>query len=300
MATQNFQIFDESLTSIDTDAEYLAEGQRLNGVTPGLASPKLHNKLYRQCSVMAYAIASVLAARGFNAMDDDPATLVDSIQRAFAFKVNGAQPDGHGYITSVRPIDAWPVGSLFMTFDNTNPAKLLGGGTWVQIKGKYLLAADTGNTVDGTSGVGAHTKNVPLVAHTHSFTTGSAGGHSHSVSGTTGDAGSHSHTGTTSWGGEHSHTMYAAYPGKVNHGARGICDTGDGTIQGFTGTTSSAGNHNHSFTTSAVGNHTHGFSAGTNSTGAHTHTGTTASVGGSASFDVRPASIYVYMWRRTA
>jgi hypothetical protein len=295
MATQNFQIFDESLTSIDTDAEYLAEGQRLNGVTPGLASPKLHNKLYRQCSVMAYAIASVLAARGFNAMDDDPATLVDSIQRAFAFKVNGAQPDGHGYITSVRPIDAWPVGSLFMTFDNTNPAKLLGGGTWVQIKGKYLLAADTGNTVDGTSGVGAHTKNVPLVAHTHSFTTGSAGDHTHYVSGTTGDAGSHSHTGTTSWGGEHTHTF--TYPNRVNpdHAI-----TGGSAGHNETWNTSSAGGHTHSFTTSAVGNHTHGFSAGTNSTGAHTHTGTTASVGGSASFDVRPASIYVYMWRRTA
>lgn len=295
MATQNFQIFNESLTDIDTDLEYQAEPQRINGVTPGLASPKLHNKLYRQCSVMAYAIASVLAARGFDAKDDDPATLVDSIQRAFAFKVNGAQPDGHGYITSVRPIDAWPVGSLFMTFDNTNPATLLGGGTWVQIKGKYLLAADTGNTVDGTSGVGAHTKNVPLVAHTHSFTTGSAGDHTHYVSGTTGDAGSHSHTGTTSWGGEHTHTF--TYPNRANpdHAV-----TGGSAGHNETWNTSSAGGHNHSFTTSAVGNHTHGFSAGTNSTGAHTHTGTTASNGTSASFDVRPASIYVYMWRRTA
>ena len=295
MATQNFQIFNESLTDIDTDLEYQAEPQRINGVTPGLASPKLHNKLYRQCSVMACAIASVLAARGFNAMDDDPATLVDSIQRAFAFKVNGAQPDGHGYITSVRPIDAWPVGSLFMTFDNTNPAKLLGGGTWVQIKGKYLLAADTGNTVDGTSGVGAHTKNVPLVAHTHSFTTGSAGGHTHYVSGTTGDAGSHSHTGTTSWGGEHTHTVYGAHIGGTGWSRHAGSQYNYGN-----NTTSSSGGHNHSFTTSTVGNHTHGFSAGTNSTGAHTHTGTTASNGTSASFDVRPASIYVYMWRRTA
>lgn len=295
MATQNFQIFNESLTDIDTDLEYQAEPQRINGVTPGLASPKLHNKLYRQCSVMAYAIASVLAARGFNAMDDDPATLVDSIQRAFAFKVNGAQPDGHGYITSARPIDAWPVGSLFMTFDNTNPAKLLGGGTWVQIKGKYLLAADTGNTVDGTSGVGAHTKNVPLVAHTHSFTTGSAGDHTHYVSGTTGDAGSHSHTGTTSWGGEHTHTVYGAHIGGTGWSRHAGSQYNYGN-----NTTSSSGGHNHSFTTSAVGNHTHGFSAGTNSTGAHTHTGTTASNGTSASFDVRPASIYVYMWRRTA
>ena len=279
MATQNFQIFNESLTDIDTDLEYQAEPQRINGVTPGLASPKLHNKLYRQCSVMAYAIASVLAARGFNAMDDDPATLVDSIQRAFAFKVNGAQPDGHGYITSVRPIDAWPVGSLFMTFDNTNPAKLLGGGTWVQIKGKYLLAADTGNTVDGTSGVGAHTKNVPLVAHTHSFTTGSAGGHTHYVSGTTGDAGSHSHTGTTSWGGEHTHTVYGAHIGGTGWSRHAGSQYNYGN-----NTTSSSGGHNHSFTTSTAGNHTH----------------TIGNTGSGTAFTTISPYITAYVWRRTA
>lgn len=300
MATQNFQIFDESLTDIDTDLEYQGEAQRINGVTPGLASPKLHNKLYRQCSVMAYAIASVLAARGFDAKDDDPATLVDSIQRAFAFSVNGNTPNATGAVTAVRPIDAWPVGSLFMTFDNTNPATLLGGGTWVQIKGKYLLAADTGNTVDGTSGVGAHTKNVPLVAHTHTFTTESAGAHSHSVSGTTGDAGSHSHTRgsmniTGSFGyieDDNSMTSGAFTKGSYRKNVGGSVE--NGIPINFDASRSWTGS------TSAVGNHTHGFSAGTNSTGAHTHTGTTASVGGSASFDVRPASIYVYMWRRTA
>ena len=312
MAEHNFQIFDESMTSIDTDAEYLAEGQRLNGVTPGLASPKMHNKLYRQCSVMAYAMASVLAARGFDANDSDPGALVDAIQRAFAYSVNGSVPNGSGAVTAVRPIDSWPVGSVFLTFTNANPSTLLGGGTWVQIKGKYLLAAEDGDTVDGTSGVGAHTKNVPLVAHTHSFTTGSAGAHSHSVSGTTGGAGGHSHTrGTMEIVGNITNTdtgeplIYsdsADWSGALSLGGKrewraGATDTYTGASyeqinfkasNGWTGSTS------------AVGNHTHGFSAGTNSTGAHTHTGTTASNGTSASFDVRPASIYVYMWRRTA
>lgn len=310
MAEHNFQIFDESMTSIDTDAEYLAEGQRLNGVTPGLASPKMHNKLYRQCSVMAYAMASVLAARGFDAMDDDPATLVDSIQRAFAFSVNGNNPSASGAITAVRPIDAWPVGSLFMTFDNTNPATLLGGGTWVQIKGKYLLAADTGNTVDGTSGVGAHTKNVPLVAHTHSFTTGSAGGHTHYVSGTTGDAGSHSHTrGSMTITGDFSGVgqKYDGGSATVN-GAFFIKNTSNEPREGVT--VSNSGERDDWFgfdasrswtgSTSVTADHQHQFSATSTDNGEHSHTGITASVGGSASFDVRPASIYVYMWRRTA
>jgi len=362
MAEHNFQIFDESMTSIDTDAEYLAEGQRLNGVTPGLASPKMHNKLYRQCSVMAYAIASVLAARGFDVSDGDSGGLVNAIQRAFAFSVNGNVPNDSGAITAVRPIDAWPVGSLFMTFSNTNPATLLGGGTWVQIKGRYILAADTGYTVDGSTTYGAMTKNVPLVSHTHTFTAASNGAHTHTVSGTAASNGAHTHTldinsngahthsysGNTGGAGSHSHTRgtmnitgnfsgvgqkYADDSATVN-GAFYIKNTADEPQQGvhvsnggerddwfgfdasksWSGATSSASNHTHSFsgTTGSNGAHTHSGTANSNgahthtvsgtaaSNGAHTHTGTTGSAGTSASFDVRPASIAVYMWRRTA
>lgn len=304
MATQNFQIFDESLTDIDTDLEYQAEPQRINGVTPGLASPKLHNKLYRQCSVMAYAIATVLAARGFDAKDDDPATLVDSIQRAFAFSVNGAVPNGSGAVTAVWPIDSWPVGSVFITIQDANPATLLGGGTWVQIKGKYLLAAEDADVVDGTSGVGAHTKNVPLVAHTHGFSTSSNGAHTHSVSGTTGGNGAHSHTrGTMNITGsfnavwERNITTIATgafsyYTGGGNNEADG--GGSPNRVWNFDASRSWSGS------TSAAPNHTHGFSATAASNGNHSHSGTTGSAGTSASFDVRPASVYVYMWRRTA
>lgn len=312
MATNNFLIFDESLTAIDTDQEYLAESQRLNGVTPGLASPKMHNKLYRQCSVMAYAIANVLAARGFNADDSDPAGLVNAIQRAFAFSVNGNVPNASGAVTAVRPIDAWPVGSLFMTFDNTNPASLLGGGTWVQIKGRYLLAADTGDTVDGTTTVGAMTKNVPLVSHTHGFTTGSAGAHTHGVSGTTGGAGGHSHTrGSMNITGyidaspddnEALTNADAFSTGGALSISKRVTNSTGGDSSGNVGYNRIDLNAANGWTgsTSAASNHTHGFSATTGSSGSHTHSGTTGSSGTSASFDVRPASIYVYMWRRTA
>lgn len=303
MATNNFLIFDESLNAIDTDQEYLAESQRLNGVTPGLASPKMHNKLYRQCSVMAYAIANVLAARGFNADDSDPAGLVNAIQRAFAFSVNGNTPNASGAVTAVRPIDAWPVGSLFMTFDNTNPASLLGGGTWVQIKGRYLLAANEGDLVDGTTTVGAMTKNVPLPSHTHGFTTGSAGSHTHGVIGTTGGAGGHSHT-------RGSMNITGYFFGDKT--TQGLPVSGAFYKSGNGHTGLSAGvDYDNSYTmfdasrtwsgsTSAAANHTHSFSATSGSSGSHTHSGTTGSSGTSASFDVRPASIYVYMWRRTA
>ena len=310
MATQNFQIFDESLTDIDTDLEYQAEAQRINGVTPGLASPKLHNKLYRQCSVMAYATATVLAARGFDAKDDDPATLVDSIQRAFAFSVNGNKPNASGAITAVRPIDAWPVGSLFMTFDNTNPATLLGGGTWVQIKGRYLLAADDGDTVDGLTTVGAHTKNVPLVAHTHGFETSVNGWHGHDVIGWTGGAGAHAHTrGTMNITGSISASKNdVGIDDAFNYSGAFVTQNGTHNVAVYSSTVYSPGFEGFTFdasktwsgSTSVASDHSHHLAIGATGNGNHNHSGTTASTGGSASMDVRPASVYVYMWRRTA
>lgn len=129
MATHNFQIFDESMTDAMTDVDYQTDSQRTNGVIPGVANPLLHNKLYRQCSVMAYAIAQTIVARGYSIDDSDPVSLVNAIQRTFAFSVNGNVPNASGAVTAVRPIDAWPVGSIFITMSNTNPATLLGGGT---------------------------------------------------------------------------------------------------------------------------------------------------------------------------
>lgn len=307
--TSNFLIFNEAMdpTKVDTDVEYLAEGQRLNGVTPGLATPKMHNKLYRQCSVMAYAIASVLAARGFNADDSDPAGLANAIQRAFAFTVNGSAPNASGAVTAVRPIDAWPVGSVFITLDNRNPSAILGGGNWTQIKGRYLLAASTGNPVDGTTTVGAMTKNVPLVSHTHNFSISSSGAHTHSVSNiTTTAAGGHSHgpgsfniTGTI--GGDDSGAIGGKETGAFYHVSNythnpGIVDENgyQNGVWGFDASRSWTGN------TSPASDHTHKVSVSISSSGAHTHSGTTSSSGTSASFNVQPLSIYVYMWRRTA
>ncbi len=309
MATHNFQIFDEYMSDIDTDAEYLAESQRIHGVTPGLASPEMHNKLYRQCSVMAYAIASVVAARGYNATDSDPAALIDAIQRTFAFSVNGNTPNASGAITSIRPLDAWPVGSVFITMSTASPATLLGGGTWVKIEGKYIVAADSNYTVDGATTYGANTKNVPLVSHSHTFTTGSAGSHSHDVTGDTGGAGSHAHgggnlkvVGTFGTGASTPSLFKADTSGAFTNAgtdgkkyASGNTSTNDRTSKIKLDT---AGHW--SGKSATVADHTHEIDIDTSSAGAHTHGGTTASAGTSASFDVRPLTIAVYMWRRTA
>ena len=86
----------------------------------------------------------------------------------------------------------YPVGSVYISMNNVNPATLF-GGTWEQIKDKFLLCAgDTytyGSPDGGEPSVKLSPSETGLVAHTHAFTrptisgTGSAtitgGSHSH-------------------------------------------------------------------------------------------------------------------------
>lgn len=57
----------------------------------------------------------------------------------------------------VPVIDSWPVGSVFVAVVSTNPATLLGGGTWAAIAtGRVLVGIDAGDvdfdTVEETGG----------------------------------------------------------------------------------------------------------------------------------------------------
>lgn len=301
MATHNFQIFDESMTDAMTDVDYQTDSQRTNGVIPGVANPLLHNKLYRQCSVMAYAIAQTIVARGYSIDDSDPVSLVNAIQRTFAFSVNGNVPNASGAVTAFRPLDAWPIGSLFITVSNTNPAVLFGGGTWEQIQGKYLLASSNDYTVGNTYGSMTKTLTVAnLPVHTHSFTTDSAGEHTHTAG--TGSAGNHSHTrgsmnitGSVSFDGDNAHGSSGALSlsKRSEIGYQRITTAGTMTkgislnaSSGWTGSTSTTGAHTHSVTV--------------DSNGAHTHTGTTNGTGSGTALNIMPESIAVNVWKRTA
>lgn len=309
MATHNFQIFDESMTDTMTDVDYQSDSQRTNGVIPGVADPLLHNKLYRQCSVMAYAIAQTIVARGYNADDSDPVALVNAIQRTFAFSVNGNVPNASGAVTAVRPIDAWPIGSIFITASSSDPATLLGGGTWVQIQGKYLLASSSSYTAGNTYGSMTKTlvtANIPN--HTHGFTTGSAGSHSHTAS--TGSAGNHSHTrGSMNITGyidaspddnEALTNADAFSTGGALSISKRVTNSTGGNSSGNVGYNRIDLNAANGWTgsTSTTGAHTHSVSV--NSNGAHTHTGTTNGTGSGTAINIMPESIAVNVWQRTA
>ncbi|TGE35866.1 hypothetical protein E4K67_22370 [Desulfosporosinus fructosivorans] len=86
----NFKVFNENFLDAQTDGDYLAETQRVNGLTAGIAKTKMHNKLFRQTSIMVAAIAQVMANQGAVVSDGDLAALVSVIQSSFETPV-GAQ-----------------------------------------------------------------------------------------------------------------------------------------------------------------------------------------------------------------
>ena len=113
----------------------------------------------------------------------------------------------------------YPVGSIYLSSNNTNPGTLF-GGTWVQIKDRFILAAGdyySNGATDGAATVTLTVSNMP--SHSHSFTpSGTVGSHSHSFT-PSGTVSKHAHTGpshkhtftpsgTISINGAHTHLVY--------------------------------------------------------------------------------------------
>lgn len=90
----------------------------------------------------------------------------------------------------------YPVGSLYWSANNTNPSTLF-GGTWTQIKDKFVLACgDTYSTTGATGGASSVTLAVTnLPSHNHSIggSTGNTQPTFTGTAGTTGAGTAHSH-----------------------------------------------------------------------------------------------------------
>ena len=258
MANTNFKIFAESASDTMTDSEYSADPQRIGGVEPGLAKSNLHNKLYRQATIMAAAIAQVMAERGFDAMDHDYNGLVAGIKQAFVYSVNDKKPgaDGNVDYRLLSLNDIYPVGSIYMSVNATDPSALFEGTTWQQIAGgRCLIGADANykaGTMGGDATVTLASNQIP--AHGHTATVGSNGTHKHNrgtmnIIGTLGlsrayyDTASGAFTiGTQRRAGETDAHEYITYN-----------DASFDASRTWTGETSEAGNHTHSVTISSAG-----------------------------------------------
>lgn len=155
--------------------------------------------------------------------------------------------------------DIYPVGSIYMSVNAANPGTLF-GGTWEQLKDRFLVAAGGSYTAEATGGAATVTlKTANLPAHNHT--------------GRTNDDGLHDH------GGPYNSSFYvtrgdktADISGVQEGGAFG--ESGNNGGMARQGLTAYGGTHSHAFTTSTVGS--------------------------GAAFSNLPPYLAVYMWKRTA
>jgi hypothetical protein len=189
----------------------------------------------------------------------------------------------------------YPVGSVYISFNATDPSTLF-GGTWARLKDTFLLV--NGDTYAPNTTGGSDTKTISvnnLPAHNHSVN--ASGDHNHTA--TTSTAGNHTHTrgsmnitGTFDGNvndGQSAKTGAFYYTGQSFAGSDGGGENPGGVIgfnasRSWSGTTSTNGNHTHTLTTTTNGNHTH----------------TTNNTGGGLPLNIMPPYTTVYAWRRTA
>lgn len=69
----------------------------------------------------------------------------------------------------------WPIGFVYTSYENKNPADLFGVGTWTRIKGRFIVGVDEGDTSISTAGKTGGEKN-------HTLTTDEMPKHGHTDS----------------------------------------------------------------------------------------------------------------------
>lgn len=82
MARTNIKVFDEGYRNIMSDDDYNLSLQRTRGVTPGIADPLMHNKLYRQVSIMSTALAQYIVDQNYDCLDTDLPEIAANIKNA--------------------------------------------------------------------------------------------------------------------------------------------------------------------------------------------------------------------------
>lgn len=149
----NFLVFDVNETNIINDSEYNSSTARLNGVSSGLAQSALHNKVFRQASVMIAAIGEVLSNAGETVSDADYAGLVTSIADVF-LGISAIEN-----ITTSTTLDG-DDNKKFIIADNTitlgfDVATTLGSGWYIYIhnKGTGIVTLDpsAAELIDGAA-----------------------------------------------------------------------------------------------------------------------------------------------------
>ena len=192
--------------------------------------------------------------------------------------VNGIKPDENANVTvpQLSILDAYPVGSIYMSVVETNPAELF-GGTWEAMPGRVLV------------GAGVSDFNI-------NYTAGTTGG-------------SRSRTLTSSNIPKHTHTVEIKNTAATHNHRNGVYDEvapGDGPLSTNYGAKKmypTATQHVMAADNSSFGTSTQLYMGYTSETSAvHTHDVTVGYYGAKDPTEISVMQPYlvVYMWKRTA
>ena len=169
----------------------------------------------------------------------------------------------------------YPVGSIYMSMNKTNPAELF-GGTWQQITGTFLFPYTNSKQTGGEHFIQLTTDNLP--EHTHNLPR-----HTHDIA-------PHTHTATVSTAGAHTHT-FDKNKGAASGTARYVPEDAGGISTASSGTvrTSTAGGHTHTVKIDS-----------TTQVTKQNAVSETAAAGKGKAFNNMPPYVTVYAWERTS
>ena len=185
----------------------------------------------------------------------------------------------------------YPVGSIYLSVNSTNPGTLF-GGTWEQIKDRFILACGSTYANGATGGASTHTHSIDGHTHTSAAHTHTINSHTHTSAAHTHGAGSYAAAINVSNAGE-------IYIGVSSNGYTASTYKRGGSGNYKTGSNDSNSSGTYVYGTS--GSTTPGATGGTSLTTNSTTPGAT----GSTSLTTKSASnlppyLAVYVWKRVA
>lgn len=230
-------------------------------VTAAQATSVSAVKAQESASIQAIEADSVLA--GYAKKDE-----LSSAQSALSAQISAAIAQA----VADAKLAAHPVGSLYWSTQSTDPASLF-GGTWEQVKDRFVLAAGDSYTVGATGGaanVTLTTEQMP--PHNHAASTNETGGHNHT-------RGSMEITGGIQWS-NLTEPQGAFYKGSY------------GNAFGYA--------NNHNDWTGIAFAASRSWTGSTSTNGDHSHTVTVNNTGGGQAHENMPPYLVAYCWERTA